>query len=78
MLKIKTIGDYLFNYVPAGVKVILGGLGNPITDTSGFTKSAIGKPVTVLIIYVTDPSNPPTLTGSPWGAIDATITYEQA
>ena len=76
--KVKTIGNYLFNNCPTGIKVTLGGLGNPITDTSGFAKSSIYTAVTTLIIYVTDPSNPSTLTGSPWGATNATITYEQA
>ena len=76
--KVKTLGNYLTNSCPTGITVILGGVGNPITDTSGFAKSSVYAATTTLIIYVTDPSNPPTLTGSPWGATDATITYEQA
>ena len=76
--KVKTLGNYLTNDCPTGITVILGGVGNPITDTSGFAKSSVYATTTTLIIYVTDPSNPPTLSGSPWGATNATITYEQA
>ena len=58
--------------------VTLGGLGLPITNTSGFSTSAFGIYVTTLNIYVNDASKPPTLTGSPWGAKNATIKYQQS
>ena len=57
-------------------KVAFGSVGNPITNTSNWATNSLFT--SKLIIYVEDPSNPPTLTGSPWGATNATITYEQA
>lgn len=58
----------------------LGGPGKPITNTDNFSTNALSgwSPAANVIIYVSDPSNPPTLTGSPWGKLNATITYEQA
>ncbi len=76
--KIIAIGDHMTSGCTRGVTVILGGLGNPIINTNKFTTYSIYSAVTNLIIYVMNPSNPPILVGSPWGATDATITYEQA
>ena len=58
--------------------VTLGGLGLPITNTSGFNSTAFDSTVTTLNIYVNDASNPPTLAGSPWGTTNATIYYIQS
>ena len=58
--------------------VTFGYIGKPISDTSNFSTKALSSNVKTLSIYVTSPSSPPTLTGSPWGATNATITYEQA
>ena len=59
--------------------VTLGGPGKPISDTSNFSSGALyNNNAFNLIIYVSDPSNPPTLTGRPWSASSATIIYEQA
>ena len=58
----------------------LGGVGKPITNAVTFNSEALSgwsTPATVTI-YVSDPSNPPSLTGSPWGKLNATIIYEQA
>ena len=64
----------------AGVtEITLGSLGNPITSDDGYISTAFKSPkLTSLIIYVSDPSNPPAFVNSPWGATNATITYEQA
>ena len=62
--------------------IIFGGSQKPIGDTSGFDTESLSNfyPRSLeLIIYVSDSSNPPTLTGIPWGATAlAIITYEQA
>jgi hypothetical protein len=73
-----SLGYYCFSNATALKKVILGGVGKSITDTSRFSTECFTSYITHLTIYVSDPSNPPTLTGSPWGATSATITYEQA
>ena len=72
---VSAIYDYaiMSSYVS---KVVFGSVGNPITNTSNWATSFLSTDE--LIIYVENPSNPPTLTGSPWGATNATITYEQA
>jgi hypothetical protein len=56
----------------------LGGVSSPITNTSNFSTTALSTYVKTLNIYVENASNPPTLTGSPWGARNATIYYKQA
>lgn len=58
----------------------LGGPGKPITTADNFNTEALSgwSPAANVIIYVSDPSNPPSLTGSPWGKLNATIIYEQA
>ena len=77
--KVTTIQGYIFYYCQNGtITLTLGGVGNPITNTSGFSTVLASSEVENLVIYVSDASNPPTLTGSPWGANSATITYEQA
>jgi hypothetical protein len=58
--------------------VTLGGIGQPITDSSSYATTSFTNIVTTINIYVSDSGNPPTLTGIPWGATNATITYEQA
>lgn len=62
------------------VTLTLGGPGKPITTADNFNTEALSQwsPAANVIIYVSDPSNPPTLTGSPWGKLNATIIYEQA
>ena len=74
---VSTISDYAItsSYVS---KVVFGSVGNPITNTSNWATDFLSTSTDELIIYVENPSNPPTLTGSPWGATNATITYEQA
>ena len=75
---ITSLGNSCFNGC-GNIKIVtLGGYLKPIVDTSGFDTSAFNSNVTSLIIYVVDPTNPPSLTGSPWGAINATIGYKQA
>ena len=56
----------------------LGEVSSPITNTSNFSTSSLNTYITTLNIYVENASNPPTLTGSPWGATNATIYYKQA
>ena len=78
--KIKTIRMRCFYNTPY-TSLTLGGVDSPITDTSGFRSDCLKHNYSTdstITIYVSDPSNPPTLTGSPWGATNATITYEQA
>lgn len=78
---IKTIGGSCFYASNGLVSITFGGPGKPITDTSGFAPTIVtanGGITKTLNIYVEDPSNPPTLTGSPWGASSATINYLQA
>ena len=58
--------------------VTLGGIGQPITDSSSYASTSFTSLVTKINIYVSDSGNPPTLGGIPWGATNATITYEQA
>ena len=74
--KVQTMNYSCFNDCQALTTITLGGLGLPITDTSGFSTSALSDNITTLIIYVEDSTNPPTLTGSPWGATSATIKYK--
>lgn len=78
---IKTIDNNCFYASNSLTSITLGGPGKPITNTSGFNSyivAANGGVTKTLNIYVEDPSNPPTLTGSPWGASSATINYLQA
>ena len=76
--KITTIGNYCFEYCTSLKSVTFGSAGNPISNTTSFSTSAFNTYTSTISIYVTSPSSPPTLTGSPWGATSATITYEQA
>ena len=76
--KITVIGNYCFTGCYELSSVTFGSVGNPISDTSSFTTNAFITYVTSITIYVTSPSSPPTMTGSPWGATNATIKYEQA
>ena len=69
-----------FLYDSNVTSLTLGGVGKPITTTDNFSTEAFSgwsTPANVTI-HVSDPSNPPTLTGSPWGKLNATIIYEQA
>ena len=76
---IKTLGKSFLGNSEA-TTLTLGGPGKPITNTDNFNTEALSgwSPAANVIIYVSDPSNPPTLTGSPWGKLNATIAYEQA
>ena len=76
---IETIGKSFLGNSNA-TSLTLGGMGKPITTTDNFSTEALSgwSPAANVTIYVSDPSNPPTLTGSPWGKLNATITYEQA
>ena len=76
--KLITTNQQAFGFCSNLTTITIGDVGNPIIDTSKFNASSFNTFQTSLVIYVTDPSNPPTLTGSPWGATNATITYEQA
>ena len=58
--------------------VTLGGIGQPITNSATYSTTSFSNLVTNINIYVSDSGNPPTLEGIPWGATNATITYEQA
>ena len=75
---IRVLGDSVIERSPK--TIIFGGVGKPISDTSQFNTSAIASSSNTLkiTIYVSDSSNPPSLTGSPWGARNATIIYKQA
>ena len=54
-------------------------IGSPILSDEGFPSSPFYTSNTITLkIYVEDASNPPTFTKLPWGATNATITYEQA
>ena len=75
---VTSIGKYCFRYCTGLTSITFGHIGKPISDTSKFSTSALDTDVTTLTIYVTSPSSPPTLSGSPWGATSATIAYEQA
>ena len=60
-------------------EITFGGVGYPIANTDTFMSNAFtGSGITKIIIYVDDPTNPPVLAWSPWGATEATIVYEQA
>ena len=75
--KATTLGSSCFNCDLLTV-VTLGWVGQPITDGSGYSSTSFISKVTNINIYVSDSGNPPTLDGIPWGATNATITYEQA
>ena len=79
--KVTTIGAECFTSCNGLTSIVFGGPQKPISDTSGFSTTALMNIYISdldLIIYVSDSSNPPSLTGSPWGASYATIIYEQA
>ena len=76
--KLITTNQQAFGFCSKLTTITIGDVGNPIVDTSSFNASSFNTFQTSLVIYVTDPNNPPALTGSPWGATNATITYEQA
>lgn len=76
--KVTAIGNYCFSNTNKLKDVVLGGVGNPITNTDNFSVSCMSVNVENLFIYVNDAINPPTLTGIPWNAGSAIITYEQA
>ena len=75
---VTSLGDNCFQYCTKLSSVTLGSVGNPMSDTSSFATNAFISYVESMSIYVTSPGSPPTLAGSPWGATNATITYEQA
>ena len=76
--KVTTTGEWCFMSCYLLANVIIGSLGNPITNTDNFSTNTFDSYTQSLVIYVSDASNPPTLTGRPWRATNATITYEQA
>ena len=75
---VTSLGDNCFQNCTKLSSVTLGSVGNPMSDTSSFATNAFISYVESMSIYVTSPGSPPTLAGSPWGATNATITYEQA
>ena len=79
--KVTNLNSSCFYNCTSLTDIIFGGPQNQIIDTSGFSTSSLSDiniSALDLTIYVSDPSNPPTLTGIPWGASYATIIYEQA
>ena len=59
--------------------VVVGKIGNPILSDEGFPSNMFSTNNSITLkIYVEDVNNPPTFTKLPWGATNATITYEQA
>ena len=76
--KVTSLGSSCFKSCTSLTSITLGYIEKPISNTSNFSTTAFSTYVLDLSIYVTSPSSPPTLTGSPWGATNATITYEQA
>ena len=75
--EVTSLGSSCFNCKLLTV-VTLGWVGRPITDSSGYSSISFISKLTNINIYVSDSGNPPTLEGIPWGATNATITYEQA
>ena len=83
---IKTIGDLVIGLTTK--TITLGGSGKPVDNTLSITSTSFETsdryqgtalyPVEDIYIYVSDPSNPPTISNQPWGATSATITYLQA
>ena len=64
---------------PARVTTItLGSPGNPLVIESYHSTCFKTTYLTSIIIYVDNPADPPVYANSPWGATNATITYEQA
>lgn len=78
MPSIVKIYSSAFWNVASPVTITLGSIGKPITNTSSINAESMSIDTSTINIYVEDPSNPPTLTGSPWGASSATINYLQA
>ena len=76
--KVTSLGNDCVNAGSKLTQFTLGEVSSPITDTSNFYTSSLTADIKTLNIYVEDASNPPTLTGSPWGATGATIYYKQA
>ena len=76
--KVTSLGSSCFNDCSKLTQFTLGEVSSPITNTSNFSTSSLNTYITTLNIYVENASNPPTLTGSPWGATNATIYYKQA
>ena len=73
-----SLGSNCFSNCSNLASVVFGDVGKAITDTTNYNTASLNTVINSLIIYVLDPNNPPTLTGSPWGATNAIITYEQA
>ena len=78
--EITTMGDSCFYNCSMLTNLIFGAVNKPITDTTNFKSSALSnwEVAANIHIYVSNPSNPPSLTGAPWGNSSATIIYEQA
>ena len=77
--QIQTINSQILANSTLVTEITFGGVGYPIANTGTFmTNVFTGSSITKIIIYVNDPANPPELAGSPWGATDATVVYEQA
>ena len=76
--QVTAIGSKCFVNCYVLKNVILGDIGSPITNTDNFNATAMDLYVESITIYVRDSANPPTLSGIPWNAGSATITYEQA
>ena len=77
----KTINNNMLGGVtPARVTTLtLGSPGNPLTDTGGYHSTCFRTDyLTSIIIYVDNTEEVPAYANSPWGATNATITYEQA
>ena len=72
--------NMLGGVTPARVTTLtLGSPGNPLTDTDGYHSTCFRTDyLTSIIIYVDNPEEVPAYANSPWGATNATITYEQA
>ncbi len=75
---VTSLGESCFEGCSILTSVTLGGQNKPVISTNNFSNSSFNTYIKTLNIYVEDSSNPPTLTGSPWGATNATIAYKQA
>ena len=79
--EVTSLDNQCFGLCSCLTSITLGGPQKPIVNTVNFNSSSLNNIAISsldLIIYVSDSSNPPTLTGIPWGANYATIIYEQA
>ena len=73
--KVQTVGTYAFRYRRSLETVTLGSVGNPVTSISTNAFNSCTQSPLSITVYTSGGAE---LSGSPWGATNASVTFKQA